>query len=275
MGTTQKSLINYENPPVVEVVCGILFESIRNFLAPHIGLLWEKFRPEYPECREAPPLTPTIETFEREPSSRKLEFEISETPPLPRIWFVHENENGLIQVQRNRFLHNWRKIRPSDEYPRYYYVIEMFRKQLSQFKSFLQENNLGEISPLQYEMTYINHIPQGDGWDSIKDIGKLFPDFVFRRKRGRFLNEPEAINWRTSFILPNQAGRFHVTIQKIIESETNRPILVLNSTVRGIGSDKSTEGMWEWFDLAHKWIVYGFADLTAKEVQKTIWGLKE
>jgi hypothetical protein len=48
-------------------------------------------------------------------------------------------------------------------------------------------------------------------------------------------------------------------------------MLLLELTVRGIGQFKSHEQMWEWFDLAHKWIVYGFADLTSKEVQKEIW----
>ncbi|MFQ5822102.1 MAG: TIGR04255 family protein [Candidatus Heimdallarchaeota archaeon] len=275
MRTAEDGLIHYGNPPVIEVVCGILFKPIRLLLAPHLGLLWEKFRSEYPKCREVPPLAPIIEEFEDRGGVPELRVQLTEKPPLPRIWFIHRNENGIIQVQRDRFLHNWRRVRPDDEYPRYYRVIEMFRKHLSSFESFLEENGLGRITPLQYEMTYVNHIPKGEGWETINEIGTVFPDFAFRRQPERFLPLPEAINWRTSFVLPERVGRLHVTIRRTVEKESSHPILLLELTVRGIGSEKSFDEMWSWFDLAHEWIVYGFADLTGKEVQRTVWKRKD
>ncbi|KPJ58593.1 MAG: hypothetical protein AMJ42_02985 [Deltaproteobacteria bacterium DG_8] len=271
MKTSKPSLVNYQNPPVIEVVCGILFKPIVDLLAPHLGLLWERFRSQYPNSREVPPLAPIIERFDGE---RQVKFELTDVPPLPRIWFIHSNGNGIIQVQRDRFLHNWRKVRPDDEYPRYHKVIKMFRNHFSVFESFLQEYNFDKIAPLQYEMTYINHIPQGQGWETISEIGELFPDFTFRSDQKRFLSQPEEVNWRTSFVLPDQAGRLHATIRQAIEKKSNRPILLLELTVRGIGSDRSPEGMWKWFDLAREWIVYGFADLTGEEVQKKIWKLE-
>lgn len=267
MEIAQKSLINYENPPVIEVVCGILFKPIEAMLAPHFGLLWEKYKSDYPNCKELPPLTTTIERFDR-PEEKQIE--ISNVPPLPRIWFIHKQESGIIQVQRDRFLHNWRKTYPEEKYPRYHTVIEMFKNHLFSFNSFLKENDLGSILPLQYEMTYVNHVPKGEGWETINEIGKVFPDFHFR-SHDRFLPEPEGLNWRTSFILPNQQGRLHATIRKGWRRDTDRPILLLELTVRGIGSDKSLEGTWKWFDLAREWIVYGFSDLTGRGVQKTIW----
>jgi hypothetical protein len=213
-------------------------------------------------------LAPIIEPFE---GNHQVKFELTDVPPLPRIWFIHFNENGIIQVQRDRFLHNWRKVRPNDEYPRYHKVIEMFQNRFSVFESFLQEHNLDKIVPLQYEITYINHISQGQGWETISEIGKIFPDFTFKSHHGRFLPQPEDINWRTSFVLPNRAGRLHVIIRQAIEKESNLPILLLELTVRGIGSDRTPEGMWDWFNIARKWIVNGFADLTDEEVQKRIW----
>jgi uncharacterized protein (TIGR04255 family) len=275
MRSPEDGLINYGNPPVVEVVCGILFKPIQQMLAPHLGLLWEKFRSEYPNCREVPPIAPIIEEFEERGGEQELHIELTEKPPLPRIWFIHKNENGIIQVQRDRFLHNWRKVRPDDEYPRYYTVIEMFRNHLSSFESFLKENGLGQITPLQYEMTYINHIPQGEGWETIKEIGSVFPDFAFRSDQRRFLPHPEAINWRTSFVLPDRSGRLHVTVRKTRERGSSRSILLLELTVRGIGDDKSLNGTWNWFNLAHEWIVYGFADLTGEEVQRKVWKRKD
>lgn len=128
--STLQSLPEYEKPPVVEVVCGILFEPIDTLLVPYFGLLWEKFKAEYSNCQEVAPLIPTIEYFDEQTVG---EFKISDVPPLPRIWFIHVNGNGIIQVQRDRFLYNWRRMRPEDEYPRYHSVIHMFQNHLLSF----------------------------------------------------------------------------------------------------------------------------------------------
>ena len=272
MEKVSKDLPNYENPPVIEVVCGILFKSIDTLLAPHLGLLWEKYKSEYPICREVAPLTSVIERFDETP---QVNLQLADVPPLPRIWFVHKNNNGIIQVQRDRFLHNWKKVRPEDEYPRYPHVIKLFKDRLSRFESFLSEYDLGVIEPQQYEMTYINHIPQGDGWTTLNEIGKVFPDFSLRAIGHRFLPEPEGINWRTSFVLPEDTGRLHVTIRHGKLRGSGYPVLLLDLTVRGIGGDKTLETMVAWFDIAREWIVRGFADLTGEEVQKSIWRRKK
>jgi len=270
MGDT--SLINYENPPLIEVVCGIMFKPLTTLLTPHFGVLWETFRPEYPTCREVAPLTPVIEQFG---SEREVPIIFTDVPPLPRIWFIHKEENGIIQVQRDRFIINWRKIRSKDEYPRYHHVNNLFRKSLSQFETFLKENKIGEIEHLQYEMTYINHLPQKEGWETLEGIGELFPDFPYKSHGKRILPCPEGINFRIRFDLPSQAGRLHVNVRSAELTPTKTPIILLELTARGIGLDKTVEGMWKWFDLAHEWIVYGFADLTSEEVQKKIWKRKD
>ena len=38
---------------------------------------------------------------------------------------------------------------------------DAIKNRLSKFEEFLVENDLGNIEPLQYEMTYINHIHKG------------------------------------------------------------------------------------------------------------------
>lgn len=50
-----------------------------------------------------------------------------------------------------------------------------------------------------------------------------------------------------------------------------RPIILFELTARGMPKDTSLDAMWEWFDLAHVWIVKGFADLTSTDVRKNIW----
>jgi len=264
----EKEFPDYENPPVIEVVCGIQFKPINALLSPYLGLLWEKYKSEYPKCSEVAPLDPLIERFD-EPLQMILE--LANVPPLPRIWFIQSKGNGIIQVQRDRFLHNWRKNNSEDEYPRYHVVKQMFKDRFLKFQTFLDENNLGIIEPLQYEMTYINHIPKGEGWENLREIGRIFPDFAFRIEEDRFLPEPSTFNWRTIFTLPEKGTRMHVVIRHVKIRDSGLPMLLLELTVRGFGTNNSPEDMWNWFDLAREWIVRGFADLTGKDVQKKIW----
>jgi uncharacterized protein (TIGR04255 family) len=264
----KRELPDYEKPPVIEVVCGILFKHIPSLLYPHIGLLWNSYREEYSECREVAPLDPVIERFDE---LTQLSFEIGPLPPLPRIWLIHKDGTRLLQIQRDRFLHNWKKAKLEDEYPRYSRVKEMFFDQLAKFQVFLEGNNLGAIEPVQFEMTYINHIPLGDGWDRLGEVGKVFPDFSFRPTEGRFLPEPSGMMWRTVFDLPDKLGRLHAVIRNVKMKEKGLPVLLLDLTVRGIGEDRSSEGMKLWFDVAREWIVRGFEDLTREELQRVVW----
>src|SRR6266404_4193986 len=109
------ALPSFTNPPVNEVICGVTFKPLPKLLAPHLGILWSKFRTEYPTCLEAEPLLPVVETFDGGEAGAP-DFSMQY---LPRVWFVSRDQSAIIQVQRDRLLHNWRKMRSTDEYPRY------------------------------------------------------------------------------------------------------------------------------------------------------------
>lgn len=266
------ALPSYKNPPVIEVVCGIQFKPLEKLLVPHYGELWEKFKPDYEQCQENAPIVPAIERFDKLPAT---DIQIPSEPFLPRVWFVHKDGSGVIQVQRDRFLHNWRKTEA--DYPRYGRVINLFQAHYATFVAFLDDRELGTVEPLQCEMTYINHMPQSEGWEIMEDFSKVFPDFPWHSNdpwkpdKKRFLPTPEGRNLRLNFALPDKTGRLHVTIRNGVRLEDERAILLMELTVRGIGADKSAEAMKAWFDKARLWIVRGFADLTGKDMQDNIW----
>ena len=174
--TTQSSII-YEHPPIDEIVCGIRFDPIKQLQSGHFGILWQKFISDFPKTEDQNLIGPVSEEDLR--SSDKM--------PLPRVWFIHRNENELIQVQRNRFLHNWRKRRPDDEYPGYERVIGNFEKYLSCFQEFLSEENLGDLITKEYELTYIDLIPKGQGWENPGDLAKVFPNLLSLTNQSVFL----------------------------------------------------------------------------------------
>jgi uncharacterized protein (TIGR04255 family) len=253
---------------LIEVVCGVLFRQIDAFLLPHFGLLWaEMYQQEYPIFREVDPLIPVIERF-GDPAEERPTFDF---PTLPRVWFVDGRENSLIQVQRDRFLHNWKKVRPEDEYPRYGRVIESFFDRLRRFEKFLREHELPAVEPRQYELTYINHIPRGEGWESMAEVGRIFPDFSWRPDMRRAIPSPSGVNWMTALDLPENTGRLRVTIAHAISRADRRPLLTMELTARGFGGDKSPEGMRRWFDRAHEFAVNTFVEMTSREVRERVW----
>jgi uncharacterized protein (TIGR04255 family) len=191
--------------------------------------------------------------------------------PLPRVWFVHREETGLIQVQRDRFLHNWKRAKPTDSYPRYHTVIDLFRRQLESFEAFVKENSLGTIDPVQYEMTYVNQIPKGEGWNDISELGKVLRNHHCDGNEKRFLPVAESVNLRTTFTLPDRQGRLHASIRNGKRQDDSKPVLLFELTVRGFPGDGAREAMWEWFNVAREWIVRGFTNLTTDEIQKSVW----
>jgi hypothetical protein len=142
---------------------------------------------------------------------------------------------------------------------------------LTTFEEFLKENQLEEIRPVQYELTYVNHIPQGEAWDTLGNIKNVFPDFTWRSEGNRFLPVPEVMNWQTSFILPEQCGRLHASIRLGKRRTDRHPIILFELTARGVSPERSKAAMWRWFNLAHEWIVRGFTDLTSDKLHKSVW----
>jgi uncharacterized protein (TIGR04255 family) len=274
MSNTEKTpLPDYERPPVIEVVCGIQFESLANFQATALGLFWQRIREEYVDTKEMPPLPPTKEQFGEISKGITPEIEILSSPPIPRMFYVDKTGSWLMQLQKDRFLHNWRKEKESDVYPRFPVVFGKFWNSWEKYLRFCQEEKLGELTINQLEITYINHIPAGDGWSELGELGKVFPD-VGWRTRSRFLPSPESMGLRLSFALPEGKGRLHVSLNYAIRLTDNHPVLLCEMTARGMSLTKDPSDIRAWFELGREWIVRGFADIIDLKVQKECWGRK-
>lgn len=254
---------HYQHPPVIEVVCGAQFEPMAGFTTAHLGKFWQRLPEEFNKTQEAEPLVPVIEGFNNAPLSIQVDASVFRSP---RVWFINDGGDRVVQVQRDRFLCNWRKIAEQHEYPRYDWVSARFFEQLAGFEQFVLEA-VG-VAPVarQYELTYINHIPAGETWRSLGEISKILPDFGWRSQAGRFLPVPERVEFQTSFLLPARRGRLHLRVQSAERQLDGTPVLVVELTARGFGVDRI-----EWFNLGHEWIVKGFADLAGEGVQEAVW----
>lgn len=252
-------LPSYKNPPVDEVVCGTRFRPTDKLRIPHIGLLWDRLRKDYPIIQHAIPISFT---------KGDVLVDRATGFPLPRVWFINTHDDELVQFQTDRFYFNWR--RRNRDYPRYGHVVGNFEGLFTTIKELFKDFDLGEPEPIQHELTYINHIPKGVGWKTIDDLAEVFSDFFWSKSAGRFLPDPEEINWATKFSFPEKKSHLIITLKQAIRAEDELPILIYELKALGMDSDSNVR---TWFDSAHEWIVRGFTDLTTEKMHK-LWELE-
>lgn len=264
-------LPEYGNPPLIEVAIGVQFSPIAEFTAAHLGLYWATVRDTFGRVEEQPPISHVIEPDPGQPEPGPS-FQISAKPELPRVWLIDGTGNRIIQVQRDRFLHNWRKLDPEDEYPRFPSVKASFLDHWTSFQEFLGQAGLNP-EPDQCELTYVNHLRKGEGWNTLADLGALFTTFSWHT-RERFLPAPDNLRWSLRFLLPEGRGRLHVDVVPVRAQPSNDLAVRFALTARGKPSDiDDTTSMSEWYDLAREWIVRGFADLVEDKTDE-LWEKK-
>jgi uncharacterized protein (TIGR04255 family) len=275
---TQK-LPEFENPPVVEVAISLQFKPLELIRAAHFGILWESLRREgFSRIEDHGELEPAFEEFGPRSSGRVgVRFQaFDDAPPLPRIWFLNEARNELIQVQRDRLIVNWRVGARSEPYPRYVNILKRFRSALEIFLAFVGAENLGDLVPTQCEVTYVNHMPAGLGWTHHGEIYKVICPWgnVYSDS---YLSTPEDVGFVARFRMEAETGkpigRLHVNFQPANRSSDGQPIFAMNLTARGTPDPPDLNGAFRLFDLEHEWIVRGFTSLTTKNMHD-IWRRK-
>lgn len=266
--STSLPLIEFDHPPVIETLLSVQFVPLRKLTLAYMGLYWGEVREEYPSHEVQPPLVPIVEEF---PPKMGTGIGIALSPePDARCWFIDSSSTQLIQIQRDRFIRNWRKeAPPNDRYPRYAILRPRFERDWAAFVSFLEREELGRPDLNQCEITYINHIERGAGWESFGDIASVLTPLA--TPSPVFLPRPEAIIYNARYAMPEKNGRLHVAAQPAIRRSDGKDILQVTLTARGKPASSRLEDIVQWFDIGHQWIVHGFADITTTEMH-VIWG---
>ena len=265
MSSNSAKRLKFSKPPVVEVVFGVLFQTNKPIEAVHMGLFWSLVREEFPYTEEVAPLTPIVEP--KTLQKQTIEFEVVDKPPLPRLWMHSKDHRTLIQLQEDRILYNWKKNDNEAVYTSYDDVYPKFEEKLELFRNFLKSEGFEEPVYRQFELTYIDHISSNNGLKIVGEGGVLV-DHVRDQSPHRFLPEPESYAWKTTYPLPNNLGRFHITAQTVLSLATQERIMRLEYTARGVSADSSEEGRKTWFEVAHNWSYNSFLDTISPDLQK-------
>ncbi|MCK5424536.1 MAG: TIGR04255 family protein [Emcibacter sp.] len=256
---------HFKKPPIIEVVCSVAFAPIEKFQSVHFGEFWSKIKSEFPETQDVPPINRVPEIQEN-----RVTFEFGTSLPLPRVWFVGNDQHELIQLQKDRFLFNWRKL-DDGEYPRFEEVFDAFKQYWNEFISFIDENQLGSIHIKQLELSYINEDYEQDSSKTTADLASILKSPVMALKQHSFLPELNALNWKTAYLLPNNCGQLTVHVTNGIPKPQKPLILRMDFVVAGMPSKDMNEPLDNWFKLARDWVVNSFLELTCEDIQKTKW----
>ena len=264
----------FAHPPVQETVFGIEFAPLQKWQIPFFGLLWEKIRTRYPIFNVVPPLQSVIEDLGSAPQAApSLSVSIQTEGPHVRCWFLTEDETRLIQVQRDRFIFNWKRGRIDAPYPHYENIRPVIDEEWNIFRDFVAANSLGTLSVQQCEVTYFNHIEKGNGWNDYGQLRNVLTVWS-GTSQDRNLQVPENVNLGIRYRMPEGMGRLHVHAEPAIRIPDYKEVLQLNLLVRGKPPSSDPSQVFEWFDFAQRLVSESFVNLTTAEMH-SIWGIME
>lgn len=164
------TLEQLKHPPIVEVVCGFVFEPLSGLDPLLVGTYWNQRRQDYPKGQLQPPVT------DDQPSGLMIHEGVGDL----RSWLISEDEAFLIQIQSNRFYLNWRKR--GGDYPRFSDhhgepkgVLSRALTEFEQFTVFCKTSIGQEPSVVRIDLTKIDHLLKGDHWKDSADLARMMP----------------------------------------------------------------------------------------------------
>jgi len=235
------------------------------WMVPHFGLFWNEIRADYPKFEVRPPIGQFDFEFNAMGPEAIVKFPV-------RCWFINDESNRLIQVQNNLFFHNWRRPTPDAPYLHYGDLKPVFENEWKRFCAFVGRNEMGPPNVLSCEVSYVNHLDRGVGWQSFSDLSVVFPSFGSFNGRG-FLAKPETVLLNASYVMPSNEGRLRVQVQPAIRQSDGKEIIQLTLTGSCRPASSEVTELMRCLDLCREWVVRGFDDLTSENMHK-IWRKK-
>jgi uncharacterized protein (TIGR04255 family) len=270
-----RDIPDFGAPPVTEVVLGVQFNSLDRLKAPHLGLVWEVFRDRFGEIEERPPVDPAFETFPEKGAGAAMalaQFQLISGVQTPRVLFMSGKKTELLQVQRDRFMHNWRKVEDADVYPRFEKLLATFLACYGEFDALVKREGLGTIVPNQCEITYVNQILLPPGETPVAAFERIFGNLRVTIDL-EDLGKPEDARFMIRYVMrdrnrkPN--GRLLITADPGLRADGTN-IVRLTLVARGQPVTADTEGISEFLSLGRRLIVRSFTNLTSKRMHE-IW----
>jgi uncharacterized protein (TIGR04255 family) len=268
----------FNAPPVVEAVLGIQFHPLPRFSVAHAGIYWrERLGGDFPNIHLQHPLDAKVERFDPEgiwSGSRRVSIEEIAFPDA-RAQFTDQTEERMVQVQSSWFVFNWRQR--GREYPTFSRLLPEFLTKLEGFLGFIESNELGPVKPVQWEVTYVNHIRKGPLWNDVNDWAEVVPGSI-KRVDSQDGEVVETINTSWSILLPRGIGRLRGNVRHTRVNIPNRPepeeVLDFRLSAKGPASSIDPKALTTDMHIGHNAVVNTFLRHTSATAQQQ-WGRVE
>ncbi len=269
MSSSIEELPRFGKPPVIETVLGVHFRPLEKFTSAHQGLLWHRcFRARFPNLEERPPVEEVRELFDEERLGvPMIRWQVSDRLPGPRLWAASENGQHVVQIQKNALFANWLRTGEEVAYLPYAERRQEFSEQLNQVEEFFRVEEIGQLEPTSWSVTYINHID----YEGLHNLGPAVARTLTvwtNQLSDDWLPAPDKVVLDFAFPMPDNAGRLNVNLTTAVVLSDKRHVLRLDLTARGQLKTKDVASALAGIDLGHEWIVRGFASLTRPEMHQ-------
>lgn len=264
-----EALPEFERPPLDEVLCSLAFRQMPGFTPQKAINFWRLFSEHYPNFEIMPPVPLEREEFGGPaPRFTLPTLMVPGQASALRFWFLTADDDRVVQIQRDRITHNWRSRPASDGYVRFPNVFSEFKEKVKSFSEFCKSDDMGDLLPLQSEVTYINIIEIGDegsfdvaDWLRGFSVARIEQEDGFSFRIARGFRESEAGPW---------TGRMTMSGDRVISSggiHAIRLALMVRNECEGRDIDDALNTM----RRARSMIVHAFTDITTPQAH-ACWG---
>lgn len=268
-------LPRFKKPPVSEVALGVQFSAILNPV--HFGLYYQEVKSRFPKVQVQPPIPPQFEVFGTRGPGLPLALPAFAGGALvagfiaPRMWFMSEDDNWLIQLQSDRLLFNWRGGIQGAPYPHFDAVQAEFTNVLDKLEALVQAEKMS-IAVNQCEVVYNNPILTSSTGIALSDPQKIFR--VWSADVGPEWQEAlDDLSLIARYLLKDAAGNPFGRLTAALASGAaadELTVFQLQLTARGFPQGAGREGITAFHNQGHRAIVRCFAAITTPEMHK-LW----
>jgi len=257
---------DWKRPSVIEFVLGVQFDPLANLTNGHLGWFWGEMHDTFPTSDDVPPIPPVVEHFDEAILMGFPGLGFRQASGDSRLRMSSLDGTRMIQVQNGWLIVNWMG-KPDFRYPGFTGVKELFNDAMSRFGTFLTSRNLGTIKPNLWEVTYINHIPQGTVWNTLADIPMVFPGLF---GEGQCPNGTrEAVHSTWSWRLEPTPGRLRVSVQSAkANAAGSTDILLVRSVARGPLGSENAPTLDEGLNFGRSTVVDTFMGLASEDAKR-------
>jgi uncharacterized protein (TIGR04255 family) len=264
-------LPRFRNPPVSEVALGVQFPAVLNPV--HLGLYYQRVKARFPKVQVQPPIAAAFETFAPSPTVLGMPVPTPIMGLQPRMWFLSEDENSLIQLQSDRLLYNWRGGLQGVPYPHFEAVHAEFVNAFDILEALSEAEGITEVVVNQCEVLYVNRLPTANTGVTVTEPERIFR--VLSNQRGREWDEPrEDLSFIIRYRLNDAGGKPFGRLTAVAASSSSTPQIApgfqLEMVARGVPQGTGRQGIAAFHDHGHRAIVRCFAAITTPEMHK-LW----